>query len=120
MGMLQQGVGFIRVEPDAVAVGALVDLDAIPIVGDQVVAAFGALHVMRLALGFAGGPLGAAALLAPQLGIASREVLVLVLAPLVRHRAQRFESCLTFSVSPPWCGRPPGGIAAGELDCPLS
>src|SRR5258708_2974819 len=119
MGMLRQGVGFIRGAPAAVAVGALVDLDAIPIVGDQVVAALGTLHVMRLALGFAGGPLGAAALLAPQLGIASREVLVLVLARLVRHRAHGLESCLTFSVSPPWCGRPPGGIAAGDVDCTL-
>src|SRR5258708_13068889 len=96
MGMLRQGVGFSGIGADAVGVGALVDLDAIPIVGDQVVAALGTFHVMRLALGVAGGPLGAAALLAPQLGIASREVLVLVLAPLVRHRAQGLESCLAF------------------------
>src|SRR6266446_5396864 len=62
---------------------ALVDLDAIPIVGDEVVAAFGALHVMLLPLALGRRLLRRRTLLSQQLGVAAREVFVLVL--IVRH-----------------------------------
>src|SRR3989442_4318969 len=68
------------VEPDAVTVRALIDLNPVPFAGDQIVAALGALHVVRLAFPFGGGPHDRRVLLPQQLGITTREVLVLVLA----------------------------------------
>ena len=44
------------IEPHAVAVCALIDVNAVPLAGDQIVAAFGAFHVVRLAFAFGGGP----------------------------------------------------------------
>src|SRR3989441_3056268 len=46
LGVGERGFRLARVEPDAVAVSALVDLDAVPLTRDQVVAALRALHVM--------------------------------------------------------------------------
>src|SRR2546429_4632704 len=78
----------MRVEPDAVTVRALIDLNPVPFAGDQIVAALGALHVVRLAFTLGGGPHDRRVLLPQQLGIATREVLVLVLArTIVRHGA---------------------------------
>src|SRR2546426_8631572 len=77
------------------AVGALVDLHAVPFPGDQVVPALGTLHVVRPALRLGGRPAHRLALLAQQLGVAPREVLFLVLARLVGHRgAQGLEGGL--------------------------
>ena len=76
------------VEPDAVTVRALIDLNPVPFAGDQIVAALRALHVVRLAFALGGGPHDCRVLLPQQLGVATREVLVLVLArTIVRHGA---------------------------------
>src|SRR2546425_3269942 len=47
LGMGEHALGLARVEPHPVAVRTLIDLDAVPFPGDQIVAAFGALHVVR-------------------------------------------------------------------------
>src|SRR6266567_8709316 len=86
LGMREYALRFARVEPDAVAVRALIDLDAVPLAGDQIVAALGALHVVRATLRIGGGLLGGRALLAHQLGITPGEVLLFVLARFLGHR----------------------------------
>src|ERR1700694_2465238 len=65
------------------AVRALVDLDAVTVPRDEIVAALRPFHVMRLALVLPGGLLRRRALLAEQLGVAAREVFVFVLTRLV-------------------------------------
>src|SRR5207249_8269945 len=80
LGMREDGLRLTRVEPYPVTVRALIDLNAVPFPGDQIVAAFGALHVMRAALGFRRGLLDGGALLAEQLGVPSGEVFFLVSA----------------------------------------
>src|SRR5437016_5340164 len=111
--------GLARFEPQPVAVRALVDLDPVPFPGDQVVAALGALHVMRPALRVRRRLLRAGALLAQQLGVAPGEVFLFVAARLVGHRSPGVEGDLTVSVSPPGRAGPCGGVAAGEDDWPL-
>ncbi len=102
--MLEHRLRFTRVEPDTVAVGALIDLHALPVTGDQVVAALRTFHEVRFALGFAGLALQHGALLPQQLRVAPREVLVLVAAD-VAHGVVT------------WLR--PGGRARGEEDWPL-
>src|ERR1043166_3470045 len=86
LGVGDQALGLAGVEPQPVAVGTLVDLDPVPLPGDQVVAALGALHVMRPALGLRRRLLRAGALLAQQLGVAPGEVFLFVAARLIGHR----------------------------------
>src|SRR5947199_249339 len=99
--MREHALRLARVVPHPVAVRALIDLDAVPFPGDQIVAAFGALHVVRAPLGFRRGLLDGRALLAQQLGVPSGEILLLVSAGLVGHRPQGVEGGFTVSVSPP-------------------
>src|SRR5881397_2801519 len=61
------------VEPDAVTVRALIDLNPVPFAGDQIVAALRALHVVRLAFALGGGPHDCRVLLPQQLGVATRK-----------------------------------------------
>src|SRR2546426_919176 len=115
---LHEGLRLMRVEPDAVTVRALIDLNPVPFAGDQIVAALGALHVVRLAFALGGGPHDRRVLLPQQLGIATREVLVLVLArTIVRHGAGGGAGggriC---SVSPP--GLATGTRPGGDDDSP--
>src|SRR5256714_8986489 len=117
--MGDQALGLARVEPQPVAVRALVDLNPVPCAADQVVAALGALHVMRAALGLCRRLLGAGALLPQQLGVPPGEVFLFVAARLFGPRAPGREGDLTVSVSPPGRAGPCGGVAAGEDDCPL-
>src|SRR5438034_7300068 len=77
LGMREDGLCLTRVEPHPVAVRALIDLDTVPLPGDQIEAALRALHVMRAALGFGRGLLDGGALLAEQLGVPSGEVFFL-------------------------------------------
>src|SRR5258705_9667329 len=107
---LEQRFRLPGVEPDPMAVRTLVDLNAVPVTVDQIVTALRALHVMRLPLGLGGGLLGRRALLAQQLGVAAREILVLVLARLVAHGGG------TRSVSPPLFGI--GIFPGGDVDSP--
>src|SRR5438045_9537208 len=70
LGMREDGLCLTRVEPHPVAVRALIDLDTVPLPGDQIVAALRALHGMRAARGFGRGllhrcPLPAERLAAP-------------------------------------------------------
>ncbi len=82
--LVRHGVDLAGVEPHAAAVGAGLDLHAVVGAAGQVVAVLGALHVVRLALGFARRRLRPAARCLPeQLGVLLDEVLVLVAAGLV-------------------------------------
>src|SRR6266567_299499 len=119
LGMGEYALRFARVEPDPVAVRALIDLDAVPLSGDQIVPTLWAFHVMGAALGFRRGLLDGGALLAQQVGIPSGEVFLLVFAGRVGHRPQGVEGDFTVSVSPPGRAGPCGGVANGEDDCPL-
>src|SRR5438128_3678649 len=111
--MLDELLGLTGVEPDAMTVGTLVDLDPVPIARHEVVAALGALHVVGPARGLRDGALRRLALLAQQLRIALDEVFVLVLARLLVRR-----HCVwTLNVSPPRVG--PCFLPGGEEDCPL-
>src|SRR5713101_7298698 len=111
--MLHQRLGLAGIEPQAVTVGALVDLDAVPVAREEVVAALGALHVMGLALGLGGGTLRRLPMLPQQLGVALGEVFVFVLARLLVRR-----HCVwTFRVSPPRVG--PCFLPGGGDDWPL-
>src|SRR6266545_4157335 len=65
--MREHALRLARVEPYPVAVRALIDLDAVPLPGDQIVPALRALHVVRATLGFGRGLLHAGALLPQQL-----------------------------------------------------
>src|SRR5439155_5189129 len=87
--VLQQVLDLALVEPHAVAMRALVDLDAVPLSRDQVISAFRALHAVRATLGFGLGLPGGLALLAQQLGVPPGEVLLFVLAGLLRHGSRR-------------------------------
>src|SRR5213076_506065 len=117
--MREYALRLARVEPDPVAVRALIDLDAVPLPGDQIVPALRALHVVGAALGFRRGFPNGRALLAEQLRIPFGEVFLLVSAGLVGHRPQGVEGDFTVSVSPPGRAGPCGGVAKGEDDCPL-
>src|SRR3989442_8070709 len=119
VGMREHARGFPSVEPYPVAVGALIDLDAVPLPGDQIVAALRALHVVGATLGFGRGLLDGGALLPEQLGVPFGEVFVFVSAGFVGHRPQGVEDDFTVSVSPPGRAGPCGGVANGEDDCPL-
>src|SRR5437667_204159 len=110
----EHGFCLARIEPEAVTMRALIDLHAVPLATDQVVAALGALHVMGAALGVDRGAVHCLALLAEQLGVTPGEVLVLVLARLVGHRSQGAESGLSFRLSRP--GVMCGCVATGEDD----
>src|SRR5438067_12819290 len=100
----------------------LVDLNPVPFPGDQIVAAFRALHAVRLALGLARGLLRRRALLPQQLGVAPREVFVFVLTrtptvALVRlHGLGGAGGGVTWSVSPP--GLAKGTRPGGDDDSP--
>src|SRR5687768_10973915 len=108
------------------AVRALIDLNPVPFAGDQIVAALGALHVVRLTLRFSGGLLRRFALLAQQLGVAPGEILVFVLARFLgTHLPPVVEDgggCggggggVTCSCSPP--GFANGTFPGGEDDSP--
>src|SRR5881397_2602436 len=117
--MREHALRLARVEPHPVAVRALIDLDTVPLAGDQIVAALRTLHVLRATLVFRGGLLDGGALLAEQLGVPFGEVFLLVSAGLVGHRPQGVEGVFTVSVSPPGRTGPCGGVAKGEDDCPL-
>src|SRR5213596_3288612 len=84
--MREHALRLARVEPHPVAVRALIDLDTVPLSGDQIVAALRTLHVVRATLVFRGGLLDGGALLAEQLGVAFGEVFLLVSAGLATRR----------------------------------
>src|SRR5436190_23614140 len=117
--MREHALRLARVEPHPVAVRALIDLDTVPLSGDQIVAALRTLHIVRATLVFRGGLLDGGALLAEQLGVAFGEVFLLVSAGLGGHQPQGVDGVFTVSVSPPARNGPCGGVAAGEDDCPL-
>src|SRR5438309_11468121 len=96
--MREHALRLARVEPHPVAVRALIDLDTVPLSGDQIVAALRTLHVVRATLVFRGGLLDGGALLAEQLGVAFGEVFLLVSAGLVGHQPQGVEGVFTVSV----------------------
>src|SRR5438093_1066333 len=78
LGMREHALRLARVEPDPVAVRALIDLDAVPLPRDQIVAALRTLHAVGAALGFRRGLLDRGTLLAEQLGVSSGEVFLLM------------------------------------------
>src|SRR5204863_7667736 len=100
LGIRSHYLRLARVEPYPVSMRALIDLDATPLAGDQIVAALRALHVVRAALGFRRALLGRGPLLAEQLGVPLGEVFLLVSTGLVGHRPQGVADDLTVSVSP--------------------
>ncbi len=81
-------VEFTRIEPDAEAVGALIDLDAVQVGRRKMTAALGASLLMAPALGIASGLLQRGALLFQELGVTKGEVLFFVLSWLVGHREE--------------------------------
>ena len=105
-------------------VRALIDLNAVPLRGDQIVAALGAFHVVLLALALGGSLLRSRPLLPQQVGVPPREVLVFVLTRLVRHEPVGDGDGggvgggvgLIFSVSPPGVGV--GTRPGGDDDSP--
>jgi hypothetical protein len=70
--------GLDGVDPDAVAVGALVQDHVLPLAADQVVPAGGTLHEMGASLGGEPFARGGFALLAEEVGFAADEILVFV------------------------------------------
>src|SRR5882672_1265379 len=116
---LHQRLRLAGIEPHAVAMRALVDLDAIPVVRDEVIPALGALHIVLLALALGGGLLRRGALLPQQLRVAACEVLVFVLTRfIVRHGlgGGGAGGGAIWSVSPPRVGT--GTRPGGEEDSP--
>src|SRR5262249_12511811 len=102
--VLEHRLRFPRVEPDAVAVRALIDLHALPVAGNQLVTALRAFHEMRFALRGGSLLLQRGALLPQQLRVAPREVFVFVAADVAHGVVTRLR---------------PGGSARGEDDWPL-
>src|SRR5437879_6289808 len=115
--MREHALRLARVEPHPVAVRALIDLDTVPLSGDQIVAALRTLHVVRATLVFRGGLLDGGALLAEQLGVAFGEVFLLVSAGLVGHQPQGVDGVFTVSVSPH--GPVPGQRSTASTTCPF-
>src|SRR3989442_2301341 len=99
--MREHALRLARVEPHPVAVRALIDLDTVPLSGDQIVAALRTLHVVRATLVFRGGLLDGGALLAEQLGVAFGEGFLLLSAGLVGDQPQVVQWGLNLSLWPP-------------------
>jgi hypothetical protein len=81
--VLLEGLELPGVEPEAAAMRATVDQDAVELAAVEVVSVLGALHVMGAALGGDASRLRVLPLLLEQLLLPEREVLVFVLAGLL-------------------------------------
>src|SRR5947208_17174287 len=71
LGLREDGLCLTRVEPQPVAVRTLIDLDTVPLSGDQTVAALRTLRLMRAPLGFRSAAPDGCAPSAEQRGVAA-------------------------------------------------